>query len=86
VASPEVDDALEASLEAEVFFFVSITSKPCEEVALSFALFFVCPNKDSSTLLVLDTTRYVERVIVGGWGEREGAGVRTASKREANMD
>jgi hypothetical protein len=45
-------------------------------------LFLVCPNRDSSTSLVLDTTRYVERVIAGGWRGNGGGSARRPLGRE----
>jgi hypothetical protein len=79
LSEPFREEARDAS---RVFVFVSITSKPCEDVALSFALFLVCPNRDSSTSLVLDTTRYVERVIAGGWRGNGGGSARRPLGRE----
>jgi hypothetical protein len=83
LSEPFREEARDAS---RVFVFVSITSKPCEDVALSFALFLVCPNRDSSTSLVLDTTRYVERVIAGGWRGNGGGSARRPLGREPETE
>jgi hypothetical protein len=79
-------ELLSEPFREEARIFVSITSKPCEDVALSFALFLVCPNRDSSTSLVLDTTRYVERVIAGGWRGNGGGSARRPLGREPETE